>query len=91
MEAKNMIIVALDVNSLDKARSLVENLAPHVGYFKVGLELLTAIGAPKVVEFVHSLGGQIFYDGKFNDIPNTVGGAAKAVAKLNVKMFNSVL
>ncbi len=88
MEAKDRIIVALDVDSLDKAKSLVESLAPHVGCFKVGLELLTAVGAPKVVEFVHSLGGQIFYDGKFNDIPNTVGGAAKAVAGLNVKMFN---
>ena len=82
------IIVALDVDSLDKAKSLVEDLAPYVGYFKVGLELLTAVGAPQVIEFVHSLGGQVFYDGKFDDIPNTVGGAAKAVARLNVKMFN---
>ncbi len=88
MEAKDRIIVALDVDSLDKAKTLVESLAPHVGCFKVGLELLTAVGAPQVVEFVHSLGGQVFYDGKFNDIPNTVGGAAKAVARLNVKMFN---
>lgn len=88
MEAKDRIIVALDVDSLDKAKSLIESLAPHVGCFKIGLELLTAVGAPKVVEFIHSLGGQVFYDGKFNDIPNTVGGAAKAVAELNVKMFN---
>jgi orotidine-5'-phosphate decarboxylase len=34
------------------------------------------------------LGGQVFYDGKFDDIPNTVGGAAKAVAGPNIKMFN---
>ena len=88
MEAKDRIIVALDVDSLDKARSLVESLAPHVGCFKVGLELLMAVGAPKVVEFVHSFGGWVFLDGKFGDIPNTVGGAAKAVAGLNVKMFN---
>jgi orotidine-5'-phosphate decarboxylase len=88
MEVKDRIIVALDVSSLDKAKSLVESLAPHVGCFKVGLELLTAVGAPQVVEFVHSLGGQVFYDGKFDDIPNTIGGATKAVAGLNVKMFN---
>ena len=88
MDVKDRIIVALDVSSLDKAKSLVESLAPHVGCFKVGLELLTAVGAPKVVEFVHSLGGQIFYDGKFDDIPNTIGGATKAVAGMNVKMFN---
>lgn len=88
MKAKDRIIVALDVDSLDKAKSLVEELVPHVGCFKIGLELLTSVGAPKVVEFVHSLGGQIFFDGKFNDIPNTVGGASKAVAGLYVKMFD---
>ena len=88
MDAKDRIIVALDVDSLDKAKSLIESLAPHVGCFKIGLELLTAVGAPKVIEFIHSLGGQVFYDGKFDDIPNTIGGASKAVAGLNVKMFN---
>jgi len=80
--------VALDVDSLDKAKPLVESLAPHVGCFKVGLELLMAVGTPKVVEFVHLLGGQVFCDGKFDDIPNTVGRAAKVVAGMNVKMFN---
>ncbi len=88
VEPKERIIVALDVDNLDKAKSLVESLAPHVGCFKVGLELLTAVGGPDVVEFIHSAGGQVFYDGKFDDIPNTVAGAAKAVAGLNVKMFN---
>ena len=87
-DSRKRIIVALDVDSLEKAKVLVESLAPYVGCFKVGLELLTAVGAPKVVEFVHSLGGQVFYDGKFDDIPNAVGGAAKAVAGLNVKIFN---
>lgn len=88
MQAKDRIIVALDVDNLGKAMSLVESLAPYVGCFKVGLELVTAVGAPQVVEFVHSLGGQVFYDGKFDDIPNTIGGATKAVAGLNVKMLN---
>lgn len=88
MDVKDRIIVALDVDSLGKAQRLVEELAPHVGCFKVGLELVTAAGAPQVIDFVHCLGGLVFYDGKFCDIPNTVGGAAKVVAGLNVKMFN---
>ena len=88
MSAWGRIIVALDVNDLTKAESLVRKLGSYVSCFKVGLELLTAVGAPKVVEFIHSLGGEVFYDGKFDDIPNTVGRAAKAVADLNVKMFN---
>ncbi len=88
MEAKSRIIVALDVDSLDRARTLVESLAPHVGCFKVGLELLTAVGGPMVVQLVHALGGRVFYDAKFNDIPNTVADAAKAAAGLKVKMFS---
>lgn len=82
------IIVALDVDTLKEAEKLVKTLSPYVGYFKVGLELLTAEGAPKVINFFHRFGTELFYDGKFNDIPNTVGRAAKAVAVMNVKMFN---
>ncbi len=88
MEAKDRIIVALDVDSLDKALKLVEELNPYVGLFKVGLELLTSEGSPKVVQTIQEAGGKIFYDGKFKDIPNTVAGAARAVTRLDVQMFN---
>jgi orotidine-5'-phosphate decarboxylase len=82
------LIVALDVSSLEEAKSTIQNLAPYVSCFKVGLELLTNVGAPEVVEFVHLFAGQVFFDCKFNDIPNTVAGAAKAVSTLGVKMFD---
>lgn len=88
MEAEERIIVALDVDNLDRALEFVEELYPYVGYFKVGLELLTSEGAPKVTEAIHRRGGKIFYDGKFKDIPNTVAGASRAVSKLGVEMFN---
>ncbi len=88
MNPKDRIIVALDVDSLEKAGTLVEQLSPYVGCFKVGLELITSVGAPQAVRFVKERGGEIFFDGKFDDIPNTVAAAAKAVAGLGVKMFN---
>ncbi len=88
MNAKDRIIVALDVGSLDEVQPLVKELVPHVGGFKIGLQLITSVGTPKAVEFVHSLGGKVFLDGKFNDIPNTVGEAAKAASSLGVAMFN---
>lgn len=88
MEPKERIIVALDVDNLAKVTPVVEALAPHVGFFKVGLELLMAVGATQVVQHIHRLGGHLFIDGKFNDIPNTVGGAARVVSGLGVKMFN---
>ncbi len=74
------IIVALDVPTLDEALALVDQLHPYVGGFKVGLELCTAVGVPRVVETISKAGGQVFLDLKFKDIPNTVAGAMRAVA-----------
>jgi orotidine-5'-phosphate decarboxylase len=86
--AKDRIIFALDVSSLDDAKKLVDELGPHVGAFKVGLELLTAQGAPAVVRAIQDSNSRVFFDGKFDDIPNTIAGAAEAVAGLGVWMFN---
>ena len=88
MAAKDRIIVALDVPSLEQAGPLITSLASYVWCFKIGLELITAEGGPQAVRFVQERGGQVFYDGKFCDIPNTVGNAAKAAAGLGVQMFN---
>jgi orotidine-5'-phosphate decarboxylase len=87
-DAKDRIIVALDVQSLDEAKEVVRELAGQVGAFKVGLELITAEGSRAVVEAIHETGNRVFYDAKFNDIPNTVAGAAKAAANLGVWMFD---
>lgn len=88
MHPKDRLIVALDVDSLQKAGPLVEQLVPYVGCFKVGLELVTAVGAPQAVRFVKERGGEVFFDGKFDDIPNTVAAASREVSRLGVKMFN---
>ena len=86
---KDKIIVDLDdVDNLKDVERLVKELAPYVGYFKVGLPLLTSVGAPEVVTLIHGLGGRVFLDGKFNDIPSTVEKASAAAIKLNVEMFN---
>ncbi|MBY0369589.1 orotidine-5'-phosphate decarboxylase [bacterium] len=87
MDPKQRLIVALDVDSLARATPIVEALAPHVGFFKVGLELITAVGGPTVVHHIQRLGGQVFYDAKFNDIPNTVGAACRTVGTIGAKLF----
>ncbi len=81
------IIVALDVDSEKEAMSLVTELKEHVGIFKVGLELLNSEGI-NIVRRINELGGKVFLDAKFKDIPNTVAGASRAVTRLGVKMFN---
>jgi orotidine-5'-phosphate decarboxylase len=86
--AKDRIIVALDVPSLDEVKNVVGALSGRVGAFKVGLELITAEGSRAVVDAIHETGSRVFYDAKFNDIPNTVAGAAKSAAALGVWMFD---
>jgi len=103
MEARERIIVALDVDSVPKAAVLVSKLKPHVGPFKISLEFINSMMASLVVpkdrnevsanllgiqELFAMLEGRIFWDGKFDDIPNTVAGASAAVARMGVKMFN---
>lgn len=44
--------------------------------------------ALEIFELFELLDGQVFWDGKFHDISNTVGGASKAVAGMDVAMFN---
>jgi orotidine-5'-phosphate decarboxylase len=81
------LIVALDVDSLDRATGLVDALAGQVTRFKIGSQLFTSAG-PSSVEAVRKRGGEVFLDLKFHDIPNTVEGAAREAVRLGVFMFN---
>jgi orotidine-5'-phosphate decarboxylase len=84
VQAKDRIIVALDVDSADRAISLVERLRDEVGVFKVGLELLMAAGPP-VVRRIQAAGAtKVFLDAKLHDIPNTVQGAMRGIVELGV-------
>src|SRR2546425_10278830 len=70
------LIVALDVDSIDRATTLVDALAGQVTRFKIGSQLFTAAG-PSAVEAVRKRGGEVFLDLKFHDIPNTGEAAAR--------------
>lgn len=84
---RDRIIVALDVDNLEKVKVTVALLAPEVGMFKIGKQLFTHAG-PQAVRLVQELGGEVFLDLKFHDIPNTVAKAAVEATRLGVRMFN---
>lgn len=81
------LIVALDVENAERARSIVDELDGQVGAFKIGLQLFTSAGPSFVAELVKK-GAKIFLDLKFHDIPNTVANASLEAARLGVWMFN---
>jgi orotidine-5'-phosphate decarboxylase len=83
----NPIFVALDTPDVSRALAIARAVKPHVGGLKVGLEFISALG-PDAVRRIVEVGLPVFADTKFHDIPNTVAGAARAIALLGVGLFN---
>jgi orotidine-5'-phosphate decarboxylase len=79
--------VALDVPTAADARALVDRLQGQVGMFKVGSHLFTAAGPDFVRELV-ARKEKVFLDLKYHDIPNTVGLAVGAAARLGVSLVD---
>lgn len=86
MSDENPIIVALDTPDLDSALRIAQELHGSVGSFKIGLELFTSVGVPRVLEAFRGL--PLFADVKFSDIPNTVGAAARELNRYPVRFFD---
>jgi len=86
MAAKDRIIFALDVGTAQQAHAWVSLLTGKVGWFKVGLELFSAVG-PAVVQLIKDSGMNCFLDLKFHDIPNTVYGAVRSAVRLKADMM----
>ena len=82
------IMVALDVDTLDEARTIAENLRNTGVTFKIGNQLGTYAGWEACIAFAREYGVQIFCDTKFKDIPVTVGKSARAITRHQPDFFN---
>lgn len=85
-QARERLIVALDAPSAASALALVDRLENSCQWFKVGLELFSAVG-PTIVSELTRRGYSVFLDLKFHDIPNTVAGAVRSTAGLGARMM----
>ena len=84
---KNPIILALDVNSLTKAQSILSDLKSHIGGVKLGMEFFNSFG-PDGVREISKLGIPIFIDLKLHDIPITVYKTIKTLMELDIAIIN---
>lgn len=84
-QAKDKIIVALDVPDARAADKLLNDLGDSVTWIKIGLQLFTAEG-PSLVRDIRNRGYKVFLDLKFHDIPNTAFGAVRSAVDLGVDM-----
>lgn len=80
-----VVIVALDVDNADAARHIVHALGDDAGFYKIGLQLLTADGPALARELV-AAGKRVFLDLKLFEIPNSVAGAVAAAGELGASM-----
>ena len=79
--ARDRLIVALDLPSVRLAEKTVEQLADAVTFYKIGYQLAFAQGLT-LAETLARAGKQIFLDLKLHDIGNTVGRGVESVARL---------
>lgn len=87
LTSRDRIALALDVDNDHDALAIVAELKDSVGVFKVGHQLFTAYG-PDIVRRIIGMGGRVFLDLKYHDIPNTVAKASAEAVKLGVSIFN---
>lgn len=85
--AKDRLVLALDIDSDREALEIVAELRNDLGMFKVGHQLFTAYG-PDIVRKITGIGGRVFLDLKYHDIPHTVAKASAEAVKLGVSIFN---
>lgn len=85
MMERPILIVALDLPTLEVAARLVDLVLPVTPWFKIGSVLFTSEG-PDAVRAVQAAGGRVFLDLKFHDIPSTVAGGVTAAADLGVAL-----
>ena len=79
LNARDRLIVALDVPSVAEAEAMVERLGDAVSFYKIGYQLAFAGGLPFAVKLIAS-GKQVFLDLKLHDIGNTVRSGVESVA-----------
>ena len=75
------IIVALDLDNINKAIRLVEELKKEAFAFKIGHEFFYNFGINGYKK-IYNICPKIFLDLKLHDIPNTVQKGLKAIEKL---------
>lgn len=86
MNARDRLIVGLDVPTLKEAEAIVSTLGDDVSFYKIGYQLLFAGGMSFARELVESE-KQVFLDMKLLDIDNTVASGVENIVRMGVSML----
>jgi orotidine-5'-phosphate decarboxylase len=81
LDARERLIVALDLPSVAAAEAMVARLGEQVVFYKIGYQLVFAGALPFAAGLI-AAGKQVFLDLKLHDIGNTVTKGVESVAEL---------
>jgi len=81
LEARDRLILALDVPSVGAAKTMVDRLGDTVAFYKIGYQLAFAGGLPFAESLIRD-GKRMFLDLKLHDIGNTVAKGVESIARL---------
>ncbi|MGB6415764.1 MAG: orotidine-5'-phosphate decarboxylase, partial [Pseudolabrys sp.] len=81
LDARERLIVALDVPSVKAAKAMAARLGESVWFYKIGYQLAFAGGLSLAAELI-AAGKQVFLDLKLHDIGNTVTKGVESIAQL---------
>lgn len=84
---KNSLIIALDFSNKEEVFQFLNHFDDESLFLKVGMELFYQEG-PRIIQELKEREHQIFLDLKLHDIPNTVYGGMKGLAKLGCDLVN---
>jgi orotidine-5'-phosphate decarboxylase len=83
MQARDRLIVALDLDDVRAAEAMVERLGGAVTFYKIGYQLVFAGGLPLASALARA-GKRVFLDMKLHDIGNTVARGVANAARMGV-------
>ena len=81
--ARDRLIVALDVETVEAARALVSTLGDAVSFYKIGMELAYG-GGLTLAQDLKDAGKRVFIDLKLHDIGATVERATRQIARMGM-------
>jgi len=81
IDARDRLIVALDVPSVKDAEALVSRIGSAASFYKIGYQLGLAGGLPFAAGLI-AAGKQVFLDFKLHDIGNTITHGVASVANM---------
>lgn len=86
MDARDRLIVALDVPSVEVAQALVTRLGDSVSFYKIGYQLGFAGGLALAQQLIGG-GKRVFLDFKLHDIGNTVEKGVESIARIGASFL----